>query len=125
MQPQSRGHPSAYWSPCLVSWWRRRLEAEQQSAATLSNDEGGTMASKYGILVGVTGRGENTAALRWAAQEAARSGRHLTLAHAVKSVLPPPPPSVLMIPEPTFEAGRTVVDDVGEELHGLTDVDLT
>ncbi len=61
--------------------------------------------SKHGILVGVTGSGQDTAALRWAADRAAEDGSRVTIVHAYGHVLPPPPPSVLLAAEPVVEAG--------------------
>lgn len=80
--------------------------------------------SKHGILVGVTGRGENTAALRWAAQEATRRDVPLTLAHVVHEVLPPPPPSVLLAPVGWDDIGRYVLDEVEDELSSMGDLSV-
>ena len=82
------------------------------------------MSSKHGILVGVTGRGENTAALRWAAQEATRRGVPVTLAHVVHEILPPPPPSVLMAPIGWDDIGRYVLDQVEDELTTSVDASV-
>ncbi len=60
--------------------------------------------SRHGILVGVTGTGQDVAALSWAAERAARDGTRVTLVHAYGHVLPPPPPSVLLALEPMTEA---------------------
>src|SRR5689334_2693496 len=89
-------------------------------AARRWRKRGGAMTDRHhGILVGVTGRGENTAALTWAAAEAARRACPITLVHAVTPVLPPPPPSVLMTPGPLLDVGRTVLDEVSEELETI------
>jgi len=76
--------------------------------------------SGYGIVVGVTGPGENTSALAWAAREAGRSGRSLTLVHAARTTLPPPPPSVLVAHEPVVEVGRRILRAVASEFGNLT-----
>ena len=60
--------------------------------------------SRHGIVVGVTGGGQDVAAMGWAAARAAASGSRVTLAHAYGHVLPPPPPSVLLAPEPLTES---------------------
>ena len=65
--------------------------------------------NRHGILVGVSGTGQDTAALRWAAERSARTGSRVTLVHAYGHALPPPPPSVLMAPEPLVEAASYLV----------------
>jgi nucleotide-binding universal stress UspA family protein len=83
----------------------------------------GSAATTHRILVGVTGAGENTPALRWAARDAAATGRGVTLVHVVRQVMPPPPPSVLLTSEPLLEAGRQVLRRVVAEYRDLTDED--
>ncbi|GAA1915290.1 universal stress protein [Nocardioides marmoribigeumensis] len=75
------------------------------------------MTSAHGIVVGVTGKGQDTAALRWAGERAARTGERVTLAHAYGHVLPPPPPSVLVADEPLAEAASYL-------LHGCVEAYL-
>lgn len=75
--------------------------------------------SQHGIVVGVTGPGENTAALRWAAQAAEARGSTVTLVHAVHTVLTPPPPSVLLAAEPMIDVGRQLLRQVADELVSL------
>ena len=67
-------------------------------------------ATRHGVIVGVTGRGQDTAALRWAGQRAAATGARVTLVHAYGHVLPPPPPSVLLAEEPMAEAAAFLLD---------------
>ncbi len=57
-------------------------------------------STRHGILVGVTGGGQDTAGLTWAAEHARHLGAHVTLVHAYGHLLPPPPPSVLRTTEP-------------------------
>jgi nucleotide-binding universal stress UspA family protein len=71
------------------------------------------------VLVGVTGPGENTDALRFAISEARTLGRGLTLVHAVHPLLPPPPPSILMTDDTWSDVGRTIMDEARGELEGL------
>lgn len=73
------------------------------------------------ILVGVTGRNENTAALRWAADEAAVTHAGVTLVHVVQP-LPAPPPSMLIAADPPMSLGlelmREAVAEFGEVTGG-------
>lgn len=78
-------------------------------------------AMTQSILVGVTGRGENTDALRFALREATALGRGITLVHAVHPVMPPPPPSVLVVDESWESVGHTILEEVGDELRSLSD----
>ena len=99
--------------------------------------------SKHGIVVAVTGTGQDTAALAWAGEQAAATGSRVTLVHAYGHVIPPPPPSVLLVEEPMAEAAsylmngcvelylhlarhavdkpETLLDD-GRPIHALTEV---
>ena len=43
----------------------------------------------HGIVVGITAHDENNAALRWASDQARRTGQRVTLAHVVTPILPP------------------------------------
>jgi nucleotide-binding universal stress UspA family protein len=73
------------------------------------------------ILVGVTGAGENTEALRFALAEARTSGAPLTLVHAVHPVLPPPqPPGVLIADDRWDEIGAAVVRGARRELEAMS-----
>ena len=76
--------------------------------------------TRFGILVGVTGPGENGGALRWAADEADRRHSHVTLVHAINPLLTAPPPSVLMLREPMIESGRSLLQDVSDEYTRVT-----
>jgi nucleotide-binding universal stress UspA family protein len=73
------------------------------------------------ILVGVTGIGENTEALRFAITEARSIGCGVTLVHAVHPVVPPPPPGMLITDDTWAEVGAGIVADVRHELEGLLD----
>lgn len=73
------------------------------------------------VLVGVTGRGENTAALRFAVGEARRRGGEIRLLRVVHELLPPPPPSLLMSSPVDWErAAREILRDVDDELAELS-----
>lgn len=78
------------------------------------------------VLVGVTGRDENTDALRFAARQAQRLGRGVTLVHAVHQMLPPPPPSAMMATSSSSwsDVGSAIVREVREELDEITGGDL-
>lgn len=71
------------------------------------------------ILVGVTGRSENTDALRFAAAEASHRGRRVTLVHALQPLLRPPPPSILMNEDSWDEVGHQIVQEVMEEFEAI------
>lgn len=68
------------------------------------------------ILVGVTGKGENTAALKFAARQAAAQHAGVTLVHAVPPVLP----SMFVTDDSWEYLARTVVADVEEEFRAMT-----
>jgi nucleotide-binding universal stress UspA family protein len=71
------------------------------------------------ILVGVTGAGENTAALQFALSEARATGRGVTLVHAVSPVMPPPPPSILITDDTWAEVGSSIVSEARREMETL------
>jgi nucleotide-binding universal stress UspA family protein len=71
------------------------------------------------VVVGVTGRGENTDALRFALQEAISRGRPLRLVHVAQGLLPPVPPSVLVTPDVLMEVGKKTLHAVREELDEM------
>ena len=71
------------------------------------------------VLVGVTGRGENTDALRFAIVEAVATGRPIRLVHVAQGLLPPVPPSVLVTPDVLIEVGKKAMHGVREELDQL------
>jgi nucleotide-binding universal stress UspA family protein len=71
------------------------------------------------VVVGVTDRGENTDALRFALREAAATGRPLRLVHVAQGLLPPVPPSVLVTPDVLIEVGKKSMHAVREELEEL------
>jgi nucleotide-binding universal stress UspA family protein len=71
------------------------------------------------VLVGVTGPGENTAALRYAVGEARSHRRPLLLVHAIHEAFPPPPPTMLVEPVPWQQVGNAVMAEVRDELEDL------
>jgi nucleotide-binding universal stress UspA family protein len=71
------------------------------------------------ILVGVTGVGENVAALRYAVAEATATGRPITLVHAAHDVFPAPPPSMLMDTISWEQIGESIIADVRGDLAPL------
>lgn len=73
------------------------------------------------ILVGVTGKGENTAALQFAAREAATRQCGVTLVHAVHPMLLPSPPRVIFTSGSPEEVARTILADVEQELRAMTE----
>src|SRR4051812_42649412 len=75
--------------------------------------------TRHGILVGVTAPGENTSALRWAAEEAAATHEEVTLVHAVDPIVIPPPPSVVVASEPVLALAREALQDVVDEYAAL------
>jgi nucleotide-binding universal stress UspA family protein len=75
--------------------------------------------SHNGVVVGVTGRDEDFAALRFAAEHAALIGAEVTLAHAVHTTLPPPPPSPFQASGLTLESGQQIVRAVAEQYEAL------
>jgi len=77
--------------------------------------------TRHGILVGVTAPGENTSALRWAAEEGAATHEGVTLVHTVDPIVIPPPPSVVVASEPVLAFAREALHDVVEEYTALTD----
>lgn len=73
------------------------------------------------IVVGVTGPGRETAAMRFAAEVAGRRrGSEVVLAHAFHPVMPPPPPSVLMTYAEAADVAGIIVKGVSEEFAELT-----
>ena len=79
------------------------------------------MTTRHGILVGVSGPEENTAALRWAAEASAATGAAVTLVHVLNPVVPPPPPSILMTTEPLRDAGKHLLRDAVAEYEAIAD----
>jgi nucleotide-binding universal stress UspA family protein len=71
------------------------------------------------ILVGVTGVGENTDALRYAAAEARATGAGVTLVHAVHTTVPPSPPGILITDDTWVEVGASIVAEVRHELEEM------
>jgi nucleotide-binding universal stress UspA family protein len=74
------------------------------------------------VVVGVTGKGENTDALAYAVREARAAGCALHLVSAVHDVIPMPPPAMHVEPVPWQRIGKSVLDEVEAELAEL-DVD--
>lgn len=73
------------------------------------------------ILVGVTGKGENTDALVIAARYARATGQRVTLVHAVPPSLPPAPPSALLADNSWEAVARTILADVDDEFRTFAD----
>lgn len=71
------------------------------------------------LVVGVTGAGQNTSALGWAAGEATREGCGVVLVHAAHQTLPPPPPSVLLTYAALEDVGDQIAKEVAEEFVAL------
>jgi nucleotide-binding universal stress UspA family protein len=72
------------------------------------------------VVVGVTAPGRETAAMKFAADCAAREGAEVVLVHAYGAAVPPPPPSVLMSYAAAADVAEWVVKGVEEEFAGLT-----
>ena len=77
--------------------------------------------TRGGVVVGVTGPGRETAALKFAAECAARERAEVVLVHAYGTALPPPPPSVLMTYAEAADVADWVVKGVEEEFAELAD----
>lgn len=73
------------------------------------------------ILVGVTGVGENTCALRFALDEARARGFRVNLVHGVNLTVPPPPPGALLVDGTWREVGERIVEEVRREAESLLD----
>ena len=78
----------------------------------------------HGVVVGVTGTGQDTAALQWAARRAHLTGSRVTLVHAYGHVLPPPPPSVALTAEPMAEAAAYLIGGCVERYLHLAPEDV-
>ncbi len=72
------------------------------------------------VVVGVTGPGRETAALRFAAAIARREGAEVVLAHAFDAHLFVPPPGVLLTYAEASDVAQWIGKEVGEELEQLT-----
>jgi nucleotide-binding universal stress UspA family protein len=72
------------------------------------------------VVVGVTGVGQNTAALRFAADLARQEAREVLIVHAAHQPLRPPPPSVLLTYEPLEDIGNRVVRAVEGEFAKIS-----
>ena len=71
------------------------------------------------IVVGVTGPGQETSALRFAAACATRDSAPVVLVHAFRSARPAAPPSVLMTDADAAEVAERVVAEVRAELEQI------
>jgi nucleotide-binding universal stress UspA family protein len=77
------------------------------------------------VVVGVTGPGENSSALTFAADQAHRLDADVCLVHAMHELRPPPAANPLLSYDVSWdEVGNRIVDDAAEELKAL-DSDLT
>jgi nucleotide-binding universal stress UspA family protein len=74
--------------------------------------------TKYGILVGVDGSSESSAAVTWAAREASLRHEHVTLMHVVQPVAVswPVSPEQTTVAEWQDDNARHVIDQAREEL---------
>ena len=72
------------------------------------------------VVVGVTGPGHETAALRFAVECARRDDLEIVLVHAFRTSLTGPPPSALLTTAESADLAHWVVKEVEEELAGLT-----
>lgn len=72
------------------------------------------------IIVGVTGRGKETAALRFAADRARAEGAEVVLVHAYHAEVPAAPPAMLITYVDAIDVAQWVVKDVAEEFAELT-----
>ena len=70
------------------------------------------------VVVGVTGRGQETAALRFAADHARQEGARLVLVH-VGRVSPPMVPGMVLTPTEAIDVAERIVGQVAEELEEL------
>lgn len=73
---------------------------------------------RHGIVVGVTGPGENTTALRWAAEESAATHRDVTLVHAVDPGMLPRPSSA--VTDRLLPVAGALLEDVLSEYTSIT-----
>lgn len=85
-----------------------------------SQDFSGTGAAGA-VVVGVTGPGRETPALRFAVRVAEREGREVLLVHAYRTALPAPPQAALVSYAATADVAEWVVKEVEEEVAGLAD----
>lgn len=80
----------------------------------------GTASTTEGtVVVGVTGPGRETAALRFAAELARREGAEVVLAHVYGTILPPPPPGGLITYAQEADVAEWIVKEVQEEFAAL------
>jgi len=77
-------------------------------------------AERGAIIVGVTGPGRETAALKFAAECARRDGAEVLLVHAFRLSHQPPPPSVLMSSDDAWDVAHWITKQVGEEFEEMT-----
>jgi nucleotide-binding universal stress UspA family protein len=76
------------------------------------------------VIVGVTGPGRETGALRYALECARREDAEVVLVHAFRMAMQPPPPSVLMANDSWRDVASWVVKEVAEELEDLSGGDV-
>lgn len=77
--------------------------------------------TKDAVVVGVSGPGRETAALRWAIDRARRDRSEVVAVHAFRTALTGPPPRALLTFAETADMAHWVIKQVGDELAGLTD----
>lgn len=74
------------------------------------------------VVVGVTGAGENTSALKYAVHYAHRHGSTVQLVHVLHQAMPPPPPSTILTYHDFKEIGEQFVADAKGELQGIAEL---
>ena len=76
--------------------------------------------TKDAVVVGVSGPGRETAALRYAVECARRDGAEVVAVHAFRTALTGPPPRALLTFADTADMAHWVIKQVGDELADLT-----
>lgn len=76
--------------------------------------------TKDAVVVGVSGPGRETAALRYAVDCARRDGSEVVAVHAFRTALTGPPPRALLTFAETADMAHWVIKQVGDELSELT-----
>jgi nucleotide-binding universal stress UspA family protein len=72
------------------------------------------------VVVGVTGPGENSSAMLFAADQAHRLDAEICLVHAIHDLRPPPAANPLMSYDISWdEVGNRIVDDAAQQLKAL------
>lgn len=73
------------------------------------------------VVVGVTGAGDNSAAMRFAVDEAQRTDAEVVLVHAIHQIVPPPPPSASLVEQVSWEdVGYRIVSEAQAEFDAMS-----